>query len=30
MLLDLNTVLPIRDVYATLPPAPGKEIEDYF
>lgn len=30
MLLDLNTVLPIRDVYATLPPAPGKEVEDYF
>jgi anti-sigma regulatory factor (Ser/Thr protein kinase) len=30
ILLDLDSLLPIGDVYSTLPPAEGAEAEDYF
>lgn len=30
MLIDLNSVLPIGDVYSTLPPSDGAELDDFF
>jgi hypothetical protein len=30
LLLDLESYLPIGDVYNTLPPAHGTELEEYF
>jgi hypothetical protein len=30
VLLDLNSLLPIGEVYSTLPPAEGTDVEDFF
>jgi hypothetical protein len=30
MILDLNTTISVGDVYATLPPIPGAELEEFF